>query len=178
MKEEKEKELTNKQKRFCEEYVIDWNGARAAIAAGYSENTAKQIATENLTKPYLVSYIEDYKKNLSKATGITAIRNALELAKVAYSNISDLKTNWHDFKQWEDLTEEQKAAVSEITHSEIGIGEGMIKEVVKVKMHDKLKALQMLNKMFGFDEADKHDLTTGGEKIKSIDPITWANGKD
>lgn len=178
MKEAKDKKLTTRQRRFCEEYVIDWNGTRAAIAAGYSEHTASEMAYENLNKPHIESYIDEYKKNLSKVTGITAIRNALELAKVAYSNISDLKINWHDFKKWEDLTDEEKAAVSEITHSEIKIGEDITKEVVKVKMYDKLKALAMLNKMFGFDEAEKHDLTTGGEKIKSIDPITWANGKN
>ena len=39
---EKEQKLTEKQKRFCEEYIIDWNGTRAAIAAGYSKKTAKE----------------------------------------------------------------------------------------------------------------------------------------
>jgi phage terminase small subunit len=33
--------MTDKQKRFCEEYVKDWNATRAAIAAGYSEKTAR-----------------------------------------------------------------------------------------------------------------------------------------
>jgi phage terminase small subunit len=43
--------LTDKQKRFCEEYVIDWNATRSAIAAGYSENTSYSIGSENLKKP-------------------------------------------------------------------------------------------------------------------------------
>ena len=50
MDEEKDKPLTNKQRRFCEEYVIDWNGTRAAIAAGYSEKSAREQASQNLTK--------------------------------------------------------------------------------------------------------------------------------
>lgn len=50
--------LTEKQKRFCDEYLIDLNGTQAAIRAGYSEKTAKQIANENLTKPYLREYID------------------------------------------------------------------------------------------------------------------------
>jgi phage terminase small subunit len=46
-------ELTEKQKIFCREYIFDWNGTRAAKVAGYSENTAAVIASENLTKPYI-----------------------------------------------------------------------------------------------------------------------------
>ena len=52
-------ELTPKQKRFCDEYLIDLNATQAAIRAGYSEKTAKQIATENLSKPYLQEYIAE-----------------------------------------------------------------------------------------------------------------------
>lgn len=50
--------LTARQQRFCDEYLIDLNATQAAIRAGYSEKTAKQIATENLSKPYLKEYIE------------------------------------------------------------------------------------------------------------------------
>ena len=49
--------MTAKQKRFCDEYLIDLNATQAAIRAGYSENTAKQIGQENLTKPDLQEYI-------------------------------------------------------------------------------------------------------------------------
>lgn len=50
--------LTEKQKRFCDEYLIDLNGAAAARRAGYSDKTACAIAAENLTKPYIKEYIE------------------------------------------------------------------------------------------------------------------------
>ena len=50
--------LTEKQKRFCDEYLIDLNGTQAAIRAGYSEKTARMIAAENLTKPYIRKYID------------------------------------------------------------------------------------------------------------------------
>lgn len=54
-----QKELTEKQKAFCEEYLIDLNGTKAAIRAGYSEKTARSIATENLTKPDIANYIKE-----------------------------------------------------------------------------------------------------------------------
>lgn len=60
-------EMTAKQKRFCDEYLIDLNATQAAIRAGYSEKTAKQIANENLTKPYLRKYIENRMAEKEKA---------------------------------------------------------------------------------------------------------------
>lgn len=42
--------LTDKQERFCQEYLIDLNGTQAAIRAGYSENSAKEEASRQLTK--------------------------------------------------------------------------------------------------------------------------------
>lgn len=53
-----EVKMTAKQKRFCDEYLIDLNATQAAIRAGYSEKTAKQIGQENLTKPDLKIHIE------------------------------------------------------------------------------------------------------------------------
>lgn len=50
--------LTEKQKRFCDEYLIDCNATRAAIRAGYSERTAYSIGVENLRKPELKAYID------------------------------------------------------------------------------------------------------------------------
>lgn len=50
--------MTPKQKRFCDEYLIDLNATQAAIRAGYSEKTAQQIGTENLSKPLIRAYID------------------------------------------------------------------------------------------------------------------------
>lgn len=51
--------MNAKQKRFCDEYLIDCNATQAAIRAGYSPKTAKQIGQENLTKPDLKKYIDE-----------------------------------------------------------------------------------------------------------------------
>jgi phage terminase small subunit len=50
--------MTDKQKRFCDEYLIDLNATQAAIRAGYSKKTANRIATENLSKPVIKEYIK------------------------------------------------------------------------------------------------------------------------
>lgn len=57
--------LTLKQKRFCEEYLIDLNATQAAIRAGYSKKTAYAIGWENLKKPYIRKYIDNRLEELS-----------------------------------------------------------------------------------------------------------------
>ncbi len=43
--------LTQKQQRFVDEYLVDLNATQAAVRAGYSEQTARRIGPENLSKP-------------------------------------------------------------------------------------------------------------------------------
>lgn len=50
--------LTQKQKRFCEEYIKTTNASAAAVAAGYSKKTSGAIGAENLKKPQISAYIK------------------------------------------------------------------------------------------------------------------------
>ena len=50
--------LTQKQKRFCEEYIKTANASASAVAAGYSKKTAGAIGAENLKKPQITAYIK------------------------------------------------------------------------------------------------------------------------
>lgn len=59
--------LTIKQKKFIDEYIACGNATEAAIKAGYSKNTARAIACENLTKPYIKSEIEKRLKKIEDA---------------------------------------------------------------------------------------------------------------
>lgn len=51
--------MTAKQKRFCDEYLIDLNATQAAIRAGYSKKAARQVGNENMSKPYIKNCIEE-----------------------------------------------------------------------------------------------------------------------
>ena len=51
--------LTEKQRRFSDEYIISGNATQAAISAGYSKRTAKSVGSENLTKPDIRQYIDE-----------------------------------------------------------------------------------------------------------------------
>lgn len=57
--------MTNKQKRFCDEYLIDCNAAQAAIRAGYSEKTARTIGQKLLTIIDVKAYIDEKLAQLS-----------------------------------------------------------------------------------------------------------------
>ena len=63
--------LTPKQQRFVDEYLIDLNATQAAIRAGYSERTAKSIGQENLTKPDIQKAIQEAQNKLTERTEIT-----------------------------------------------------------------------------------------------------------
>ena len=65
------KQLTDKQERFVEEYLVDLNATQAAIRAGYSKKTARDIGYENLTKPDIRAAIVDKRKEISRRVDLT-----------------------------------------------------------------------------------------------------------
>ncbi|MEG1906839.1 MAG: terminase small subunit [Gordonibacter sp.] len=50
--------MTNQQKRFCDEYLTDLNATQAAIRAGYSKRSARQIGQASLSRPYIREYLD------------------------------------------------------------------------------------------------------------------------
>lgn len=173
--------LTNKQKRFCEEYLIDLNATQAAIRAGYSPNTAEQTASRLLRNVKVQEYIAKRQKELSRSTEITQERVIKELALIAFSNNADyahvvekkMKAEVggalvdvldEDGKPvmyrtvepvlTEELTEEQKRALAVIKKGREGL---------EVKSCDKVKALELLGKHLGIFtdkiEANVNDTT-------------------
>ena len=63
--------LTIKQEKFCQEYLIDFNGTQAAIRAGYKAKSAYSISNENLRKPEIQSYLKELIEQRNKRTKIT-----------------------------------------------------------------------------------------------------------
>jgi phage terminase small subunit len=65
------KKLTDKQERFCLEYVLDFNATRAAIKSGYSEKTATSIGSENLFKPDIQERLQELQEKTIEKLGLT-----------------------------------------------------------------------------------------------------------
>lgn len=177
-KNAKAEELTGKQRRFCEEYIYDFNGTRAAIAAGYSENAAAEIAYENLRKPHIQAYIKELQSDLEKTSGVSRLKVLREHEKIAFSSIAHLHETWIKRKDFDKLTPEQKDCIAEISTqiktSRNSDGEMEEFEFVKVRLYDKQKALDSISKMLGFDAPEKveHDI----KGLKTF-KIVGASGK-
>ena len=81
--------LTDKQKRFCEEYLIDSNAKQAAIRTGYSKKTADVQGVRLLKNVNVKKYIESRKNKLADNLEITAERTLQEIADIAYMKEPD-----------------------------------------------------------------------------------------
>jgi phage terminase small subunit len=165
-KEELDKKLTDKERIFCHEYIIDWNKARAARAAGYSKESAKDIGYQISTKLYIQQYIDFIKDDIEKETGITKIRQLNELAKIAYSSIAHLHNTWIELKEFEKLTDSQKEAIESIDskteikseyNPESDQKEPVTVRYIKIKLHSKTAAIAEINKMQGYNAPEKSE---------------------
>jgi phage terminase small subunit len=163
---DKETGLTDKQRIFCESYIFDWNGTKAYKKAypNVKDTTAAVEASKLLRKPNIEAYIEEIQKDIFKLIGVSALRNAQELKNIAYSNLRNYHSNWMTLEDWDKVSVEDKAAISEMSHVTTKI-DGVEKVIVKFKLHPKQPALDSLNKMLGKDGIQKIDLTTNGESL-------------
>ena len=75
-------ELEEKQKMFCKEYLVDFNGTQAAIRAGYSKKTANEQASRLLTKVNVQTYLKKLIENRNKRTNITQDDVVADIIKV------------------------------------------------------------------------------------------------
>lgn len=140
------KKLTKKQQMFVDEYLIDLNATQAAIRAGYSVDTAKEIGCENLTKPNIQEAIAKSMAERSKRTGINQDRVVLELAKIAFVKMTDIVDSQGRIK--DSATDDDLACIESMKYksSESDTGSSIEREV---KIAPKLKALELLGKHLG-----------------------------
>lgn len=137
------KELTDKQDKFIDEYLIDLNATQAAIRAGYSEKTARQIGQNLLTKVDIQESIQARMEERQKRTHITQDKVLNEIAAVAFANATDLvkvQDGIVCIKDTDTLEENVKKAI-------VGIKEG--RNGIEINMANKVSALEMLGKHLG-----------------------------
>jgi phage terminase small subunit len=108
------KRLTDKQKVFCEQYLIDLNATQAAIRAGYSKRTAQQIGSENLSKPVIQAAIKKAMDDRSKRTGITLDRVLQETATMSFVDIRQIFTPAGSLKAIETLGDDIALGIQSI----------------------------------------------------------------
>lgn len=144
--------LTKKQKLFVEEYLIDLNATQAAIRAGYSEKTAKNIGCENLAKPNIQREIQKRMKARGQRTEITQDRVLQELAKIGFADVTDFVTIENRMVQVKSTAEMPADKMGAIA----GIKEGA--NGIEIKLNDKGKALELIGRHLGMWK-DKTEIT-------------------
>lgn len=173
----KAEKLTDLQKKFIKEYLIDLNITAAALRAGYSEKTAYSIGQETFNKPHIQAAIQKEMNKRARRTEITADKVLEEYAKLGFSDVTDylqVVTErvlvGHDketgepisdisqfvlMKDTKDIPPEKLAAISEVKQHKDGS--------ISFKLHDKKGALDSIAKHLGmFTERIEHTGKDGG----------------
>lgn len=157
--------LTEKQKRFCDEYMVDLNATQACIRSGYSAKTAYQQGSRMLNNANIQSEIAKRMAERSKRTGVSQDRVILELAKIAFVKMTDIVDS--DGRIRDDATGDDLACIETVKYKSSESDTGSSEER-EVKIASKLKALELLGKHLGMWN-DKLDINADMDLNINID---------
>lgn len=138
------RKLTQKEQLFVEEYLKSFNATQSAIRAGYSETSSRAIGQENLTKHAVRWEINEVLSKRTKAANITQERVIQELRRIAFADLTHV-TRWNESGVTpipsDELQKQHSASISEVSEHVNAHASS-----IKIKQHDKLKALELLGK--------------------------------
>jgi phage terminase small subunit len=159
--------LTDKQRRFVAEYLVDLNATAAYLSAGYAPSTmavANSAASELLSLPKVQIEIHRRQAQVDRSLGISAERIERQSARIAFSDIRDIVDIHPDgtatVKPTSEWSDAAAAAVASITITEY---KGQTK--VTVKLHDKLAGLEQLYKR---QNLYREHQEAGGEALADV----------
>jgi len=165
-REELEELLTERQKRFCMEYCIDWNATRAykTIYRGTTFSAAT-MGSKMRRNPKIQQYVAFIQTDYEKICGVSKARLSAELVKIAFSSIAHLHNNWIKLEEWEEIKENNPGALDAIESIDTKTETIMVPingkkvpvkvEYIKIKLYDKLAAIEKLAKMYGYNAPEK-----------------------
>lgn len=139
--------LTPKRERFCQEYLIDHNATQAAIRAGYTKRSAQVTASRLLSNAMVQARLAELEAPILRLLEITREAVLREVALVAFSRIKsvvDVTERGVQPIPWDKVAEGDLAAVQEASQTVTESGGS-----TKVRMHDKVRALERLGDYLG-----------------------------
>lgn len=164
--------LTEKEILFCEEYMKTYNASesyrRAFGSTNKNINTVAVAAFKLREQPKVKQYLERLKAEVAEVIQISRYKILEEYAKIAFSSMAEFHENWIEVKDFNKLTEAQKSVIAEIKmttkreriENDEGDMEWVERPIVTFKLHDKIRALDSISRMLGYDAPTK--LEVGG----------------
>lgn len=142
--------MNAKQALFVAEYRKDLNATQAAIRAGYSAKTAASQGERLLRNAEIAAAVAEKTQQQLDRADLTADRVLEEMRRLGFSNVQDLFDEHGDLRPIHLLTREQAACISslEVVMKNATSGDGKIDRVLKIKIWDKPKVMEMLGKHF------------------------------
>lgn len=168
--------LSVKQENFCN-YYLECGNASEAYRRAYSCSNMKDEsinvkAFELLNNGKITVRVKELQEELKKESDITKEKILDELSSIAFSSIADMHNSWIERVEFDKLTSKQKSAIKSIStkilKKNIGTSDDpeiVDVEYVKIELHDKLKAIERICKMLGWDAPEKMDVTSNGSSI-------------
>ena len=138
--------LTDRQRRFCQEYLLDFNQTAAYKRAGYDArgNSAEVNASRLLRNAKVQAYLCELRKEATARAQLSIDEVLQAIAAVAFSRITDA-CEWDRqglrLKDSGELSEDAKGAITMVRKTS---------RSTAIRMHDKVRALQLLADYFGF----------------------------
>lgn len=152
-----------RQELFAREYVIDLNGTRAAIAAGYSEKGADVTGSRLLDNPRVQRIITRLISARAAKAEMSALQIDQELERLVRANMKDYGNP--SSLDMDSITREQAAAIQEWSEDTTGgSGDGERKLILRtrLKLTDKLRAIELLYRRRGLI-TDKSNVSVTGD---------------
>jgi phage terminase small subunit len=170
----KTKGLTAKQFLFCQEYIKDLNGSRAATAAGFKEHSASAAASRMLDWPHIQEHIQMLMDKRANKMGIDADRVLKSILAIAEFDIGDLYTPEGVLKPVHQMPKEVRQILSGVKVGEIKVDGERVGEMVEPKIPDRLKALELLGrhlKLFTDKIEHSGDITIADRMAKARERV-------
>lgn len=142
--------MNAQQTRFVAEYLATLNATQAAIAAGYSRKTAEQQGSRLLSNAKVRKAVESGKAKQLERADLSATRVLEELRRLSFSDLRTLFDAKGNLRPVHELTQEQAACIAslEVVKRNLTAGDGQSDTIIKVRVWDKTRALEMLAKHF------------------------------
>lgn len=193
---EENNELTEKQKLFCQFFVNNRNATQAAIRAGYSKDTAKEIGYENLTKPHIRAEVDRLKKLVQQALMLDPNDIVERYMRMAFADMTDV-AEWGT----EEIPDIDKAGNMQIDHNgnvkmvkrtyftlknHDQIDGGLISEIkmgsqgLSVKLESRQKAFEWLDNYFNMNPMNQHKIAYDNAvlELRKAEATKEADGND